>query len=170
MGVVLIKMGVPRKNFACDFIIEPSFMKSCIRHCGAYCSDYPLHIVKGMTYTEVTEVLFISEKSVYRYLSHFHATGSVEPKEPSGDWNKGLPEFESFTMLQSILHKSTEYMPWGSPAGSALAHGYMFQPSVTQSNNMNSPERRCSLLLSSRVKQMDPVRVWDLCCIMIQIC
>ena len=65
---------------------------------------------KGMTYTEVAEVLFMSEKSVYRYLSQFYATGSVEPKEPSGDRNKGLTEFESFTVLQSILHKPTAYL------------------------------------------------------------
>ena len=61
-------------------------------------------------YTEVAEVLYMSEKSVYRYLSQFHATGSVEPKEPSGDQNKGLTEFESFTVLQSILHKPTAYL------------------------------------------------------------
>ena len=69
-----------------------------------------LNIVKGMTYTEIAEVLFMSEKSVYRYLSQFHATGSVEPKDPSGDQNKGLTEFESFTVLQSILHKPTAYL------------------------------------------------------------
>ena len=69
-----------------------------------------LNIVIGMTYTEIAEVLFMSEKSVYRYLSQFHATGSVEPKDPSGDQNKGLTESESFTVLQSILHKPTAYL------------------------------------------------------------
>ena len=49
-----------------------------------------LNIIKGMTYTEVAEVLFMSEMSVYRYLSQFHASGSVEPKDASGDRNKGL--------------------------------------------------------------------------------
>ena len=69
-----------------------------------------LNIVKGMTYTEVAEVLFMSEKSVYRYLSQFHATGSVEPKDASGDRNKGLTEFKSFTVLQSTLHNPTAYL------------------------------------------------------------
>ena len=69
-----------------------------------------LNIVKGMTYTEVAEVLFMSEKSVYTYLSQFRATGSVEPKDASGDRNKGLTEFESFTVLQSILHNPTVYL------------------------------------------------------------
>ena len=44
-----------------------------------------LNVAKGMTYKEIAEVLFMCEKSVYRYLSQFHATESVEPKEPSGD-------------------------------------------------------------------------------------
>ena len=69
-----------------------------------------LNIVKGMTYTEVAEVLFMSEKSVCRYLSQFHASGSVEPKDASGDRNKGLTEFECFTVLQSILHNTTAYL------------------------------------------------------------
>lgn len=69
-----------------------------------------LNVAKGMTCKEIAEVLFMCEKSVYRYLSQFHATGSVEPKEPSGDRNKGLTEFESFTVLQSILHKPTAYL------------------------------------------------------------
>ena len=81
----------------------------------AYSEDFRwravwLNIVKGMTYTEIAEVLFMSEKFVYRYLSQFHATGSVEPKDPSGDQNKGSTEFESFTVLQSILHKPTAYL------------------------------------------------------------
>ena len=71
-----------------------------------------LNIVRGMTYiySDIATVLFMSEKSVYKYLSQFHATGSVEPKEPSGDHSKALTEFESFTVLQSILHKPTAYL------------------------------------------------------------
>ena len=63
-------------------------------------------------YTEVhvAEVLFMSEKSVYRYLPRFHATECVEPKEPSGDQTKGLSECESFTVLQSIHHNPTVYL------------------------------------------------------------
>ena len=112
-----------------------------------------LNIVKGMTYTEVAEVLFMSEKSVYRYLSQFHATGSVEPKDASGDRNKGLSLKASLcynpfcTTQQHTLRKSSRI------CSTPLAHGYMFQPSVAQSSSVGSPERRCNLLLSSRVKQ-----------------
>ena len=69
-----------------------------------------LNIVRGMTYSDIATVLFMSEKSVYKYLSQFHATGSVEPKEPSGDRSKALTKFESFTVFQSILHKPTAYL------------------------------------------------------------
>ena len=69
-----------------------------------------LNVVRGMSYSEIATTLFMSEKTVYRYLSLFHATGSIEPKEPSGDQSKGLTEFESFTILQSILHKPTAYL------------------------------------------------------------
>ena len=49
-------------------------------------------------------------RSLCTGVSQFHATGSVEPKGPSGDHSKGLTEFESFTVLQSILHKPTAYL------------------------------------------------------------
>ena len=50
MGVSLIKMVMARKNFArfaCDLIIEPSFMKSCIHHCSVRTTlneDISLHL------------------------------------------------------------------------------------------------------------------------------
>ena len=40
----------------------------------------------------------------------FHATGTVEPMQPTGDCSKGLTDFESFTVLQSILHKPKAYL------------------------------------------------------------
>lgn len=45
-------------------------------------------------------------KSLSTSISLFHVTGSIEPKELSG---KGLTEFESFAVLQTILHKPTAY-------------------------------------------------------------
>ena len=49
----------------------------------AYSKDLTvwLNVAKGMIYKEIAELL----KGVNRYLSQFHTTGSVEPKEPSGD-------------------------------------------------------------------------------------
>ena len=70
-----------------------------------------LSIVRGMSYSDIATVLFMSEKSVYRYISLFHATGTVEPKQPTGDCSKGLTDFESFTVLQSSYTSSAQGLP-----------------------------------------------------------
>lgn len=69
-----------------------------------------LSVVRGMSYSEIAEVLFMSEKSVYRYLSLFHSSGSVKAREPTGNQTKGLSDFESFTVLQTILHNPKVYL------------------------------------------------------------
>ena len=38
-----------------------------------------LHIVQGMTYQEISKLLYMSERSIQRYMERFHATGSVAP-------------------------------------------------------------------------------------------
>lgn len=39
-----------------------------------------LHLVRGLSYTDVARTLFMREKSVQTYLAIFHATGSVDPQ------------------------------------------------------------------------------------------
>ena len=39
-------------------------------------------------------------------MAEYCKSGSVEPKDASGDRNKGLTEFESFTVLQTLPHGS----------------------------------------------------------------
>ena len=53
-----------------------------------------LAIVRGMSVKDIASVLFMCEKSVHRYLSLFHSSGSVAPKEHAGGPNKTLNEFE----------------------------------------------------------------------------
>ena len=69
-----------------------------------------LHIVSGMSYTEIANVLFMSEKSVQRYLQLFHATGSITPAHQSRGPAKILCEFEVFTILQTLIQKPTLYL------------------------------------------------------------
>ena len=38
-----------------------------------------LHLVRGLSYADVAQTLFMCEKSVQRYLALFHATGGVDP-------------------------------------------------------------------------------------------
>ena len=37
--------------------------------------------LRGMTYEEVSKVLFISERSVRRYVDHFFSAGNVDPEK-----------------------------------------------------------------------------------------
>ena len=69
-----------------------------------------LNIVQGMNYSEVAEALFMCEKSVYRYLSQFHATGSVKPKEHTGGPSRILTDFEQFTVLQCLMQRPTAFL------------------------------------------------------------
>ena len=66
-----------------------------------------LNIVRGMSYKDIA---FICEKSVQRYLTLFHGTGSVTPQPPTGGPSKVLNELEEFTVMQSIIHKPTLYL------------------------------------------------------------
>ena len=44
-----------------------------------------LNIVRGLSYADIAKVLFMSEKSVYRYVRQFHSTGRVEPMRATGN-------------------------------------------------------------------------------------
>ena len=52
-----------------------------------------LAVVRGMSIQEIASVLFMCEKSVHCYLSLFHSTGSVAPKQHTGGPNKTLSDF-----------------------------------------------------------------------------
>ena len=69
-----------------------------------------LHVVSEMSPADIADVLFMAERSVYRYLALFHATGSVEPKEHNSGPDKVLNDLELFTIMQSLIHKPTLYL------------------------------------------------------------
>ena len=69
-----------------------------------------LHVVRGMSSADIADVLFMSERSVYRYLALFQSTGSVDPKEHNSGPRKVLNDLEQFTILQSLIHKPTLYL------------------------------------------------------------
>ena len=52
----------------------------------------------------------VCEKSVHHYLSLFHSTGSVAPKQHTGGPSKTLNDFEQFTVLQTLIHHPTAYL------------------------------------------------------------
>ena len=69
-----------------------------------------LHLVRGLSYTDVAQTLFMCEKSVQRYLALFHATGGVDPMVQKRGPDKCLTEFELFTILQSLIIKPTSFL------------------------------------------------------------
>ena len=69
-----------------------------------------LSIVRGKSSVEIAHELFMCEKSVHRYLSLFHASGSVSSKAHCSGPDRMLGEFEQFTVLQTLIHHPTAYL------------------------------------------------------------
>ena len=69
-----------------------------------------LAIVRGISTTEIAHILFMCEASVSRYLTLFHTTGDVAPRKHSSGPDKMLNELEQFTVLQTLIHRSTSYL------------------------------------------------------------
>ena len=69
-----------------------------------------LHIVRGMTTSQIGDVLFMSERSVQRYLAIFHSTGSVDPKKPKTGPAELLTELEQFSILRYLIHSPTLHL------------------------------------------------------------
>ena len=64
-----------------------------------------MHSVQGLSYKNISELLFMCEKSVQRYLALYKSTGSVSPHQQKFGPNTVLSEFEVFTILQSLIVK-----------------------------------------------------------------
>lgn len=69
-----------------------------------------LHIVRGMTVLEVSDVLFMCVRSVQRYLYLFHSTGSVAPKQSNGGPAKTLSDFEEIVLVQTLLYNPSAFL------------------------------------------------------------
>ena len=69
-----------------------------------------LNVVRGMSSFEIADLLFMSERSVQRYLSLFHSTGSVAPKDSTGGPGRILTEVEQFSILQSLIYNPSVFL------------------------------------------------------------
>ena len=112
-------------------------------------------LVRGMSYSEIATVLFMSQKSVYiyRYLHLFNATGTVEPTLPTGNCSNGLTDFEAFTVLQSILHQPKSYRNYLI----SLAGGYISQQFVVQSKDMDLLQEKSAVYCSTAERNKEGV-------------
>ena len=100
-----------------------------------------LNIVRGMRYKDIATTLFMCEKSVQRYLTLFHATGSVTPQPPTGGPSKVLNDLEEFTVMQSISQHSI-YRRFRSTSIMLLGSGWVHLQSATLSRQRSSLKRK----------------------------
>ena len=69
-----------------------------------------LHLIRGLSISEIADVLFICKRSVERCISLYHATGSVAPTNQQHGPPRLLTEFEQISILQSLMVKPTMYL------------------------------------------------------------
>ena len=67
----------------------------------------PLH---KMTYEEVGDVLFMSERSVRRYVDQYQSTGDVEPRKHRHGPEKMLSEVEMVIVIELLSAKPSIYL------------------------------------------------------------
>lgn len=68
------------------------------------------HLVRGLSYAEIGELLFMSERSVRRYVELYHSTGNVEGVKQKHGPDCLLTEFEQLNVLQSLIAKPNIYL------------------------------------------------------------
>ena len=69
-----------------------------------------LVILRSMSFTNVGELLFISEKSVRRYVELFFRTGDVQPTKQKHGPQLLLSDFEQTLVIQLIIDKPSVYL------------------------------------------------------------
>ena len=69
-----------------------------------------LRVFKEMNFEEVGDLLYMSSRSVRRYVESFHTSGNVDPANNRHGPLPMLNEFEQLTVLQSLLDNPSMYL------------------------------------------------------------
>ena len=69
-----------------------------------------LHLICGKSRYEIADLLFMSKRSVDRYISLYQSTGTVEPRKQCHGPPHVLNKFEQISLLQSLVNKPTMYL------------------------------------------------------------
>ena len=71
-----------------------------------------LHLICGRSRYEIADLLFMSKRSVDRYIALYQSTGTVEPSKQRHGPPRVLSEFEQISLLlnQSLVNKPTMYL------------------------------------------------------------
>ena len=69
-----------------------------------------LHLIRNRSYAEIADVLFISQRSVQRYVDLYQSTGDVEPNKDRHGPQQMLSDFEQIVVLQSMIDRPGIYL------------------------------------------------------------
>ncbi len=69
-----------------------------------------LNLIRRMSYAAIADILFMSQRSVQRYVDLYQSTGVVEPKKQRHGPEQVLSEFEQITVLQSMVDRPGIYL------------------------------------------------------------
>lgn len=69
-----------------------------------------LYVIRRMNYAEIADVLFMSQRSVRRYVDIYQSTGDVEPRKQRHGPEQLLSNFEQITVLQSMIDRPGIYL------------------------------------------------------------
>ena len=69
-----------------------------------------LHVFREMSFEEVGDLLYMSARSVRRYVEKFYRFGAVDPASHRHGPEPSLTDFEQLTVLQSLLDNPSMYL------------------------------------------------------------
>ena len=69
-----------------------------------------LHLICGKSRYEIANLLFMSKRSVDRYIYLYQSTGTVQPIKQRHGPPLVLSEFEQISVIQSLVNKPTMYL------------------------------------------------------------
>jgi len=67
-------------------------------------------LIQRKSYAEIGNLLYMSVKSVQRYIGLFSTTGTVAPTAYKHGPDQVLSEFEQWILIQSIIHTPTIFL------------------------------------------------------------
>ena len=69
-----------------------------------------LYLIRRMSYAEIADILFMSQRSVQRYVALYQSSSDVEPRKQRHGPEQLLSEFEQITVLQSMIDTPGIYL------------------------------------------------------------
>lgn len=107
--------------------------------------------LRNLTYEETGEMLYMSGKSVQRYVTAFLTTGNVEPVKQRHGPERMLSDFEQVIVMQLLIDKPSAYLSCSNTFMILQGPGFMYQQSAVPHTALDTPESVYNTLLSNVV-------------------